>query len=180
MINQVYMQGPHPLKALKCIISIAASHKRTFSIMHIHVSRAHFHAKVQRLVLVRLQVEDRVGRRCWENWTVEQKHVWYTGRCEQWCHWQEHVKKWGFRLGLSSKNLSYQERHQVSGMTHGDDFVITGPTARLKEFESKMRGVYPVKAKIHHSRITRKHPSTRQKVALGKARNCVSLRSQTR
>ena len=40
--------------------------------------------------------------------------------------WQERVKSWGFQLGLSSKNLFRQERHQVSGMTHGDDFVLTG------------------------------------------------------
>ena len=62
--------------------------------------------------------------------------------------WQEHVKSWGFQLGLSSKNLFRQERHQVSGMTHGDDFVLTGPTEQLTEFEDKMTGVYPIKAKL--------------------------------
>ena len=53
--------GTPPLEALKAIISIAANHKETFSIMHIDVSRAYFHAKAQRLVLVRLPVEDRMG-----------------------------------------------------------------------------------------------------------------------
>ena len=53
--------GTPPLEALKCIISIAASHKKTFSVMHIDESRAYFHAKAQRPVLVRLPVEDRVG-----------------------------------------------------------------------------------------------------------------------
>ena len=33
-------------------------------------------------------------------------------------------------------------------MTHGDDFVLTGPTKRLMEFERKMTSVYPTKAKI--------------------------------
>ena len=37
--------GTPPLEALKALISIAASHKETFSIMHIDVSRAYFHAK---------------------------------------------------------------------------------------------------------------------------------------
>ena len=44
------------------------------------------------------------------------------------CNWQEHVNNWGFRLGLSSKNLFHQEGHQVSGLTqwrrlhaHGTD-----------------------------------------------------------
>ena len=49
------------MEALKAIISIAANHKETFSIMHIDVSRAYFHAKAQRLVLVRLPVEYRMG-----------------------------------------------------------------------------------------------------------------------
>ena len=50
-----------PLEALKAEISIAANYKETFSIMHIDVSRAYFHSKAQRLVLVRLPVEDRMG-----------------------------------------------------------------------------------------------------------------------
>ena len=45
--------GTLPLKALKTFISIPASHKQTFSIMQINLSRAYFHAKAQRLVLVR-------------------------------------------------------------------------------------------------------------------------------
>ena len=56
-------------------------------------------------------------------------------------------KSWGYQLGLSSKNLFCQERNQVSGMTHGDDFVLTGSTERLTEFENTMTGVYAIKAK---------------------------------
>ena len=48
--------------------------------------------------------------------------------------WQEHVKSWGIRLRLSSKNLFHHEENRVSGLTHGDDFVLTGPTKRLMEF----------------------------------------------
>ena len=40
--------GTPPLEALKAIISIAANHKEIFSILHIDVSRAYFHAKAQR------------------------------------------------------------------------------------------------------------------------------------
>ena len=53
--------GTPPLEALKARISIAAKHKETFSIMHIDVSRAYFHAKAHRPVLIRLPVEDRMG-----------------------------------------------------------------------------------------------------------------------
>ena len=53
--------GTPPLGALKATIHIAANHKHTFSIMHIDLSCACFHAKAQRLVLVRLPLEDRMG-----------------------------------------------------------------------------------------------------------------------
>ena len=53
--------GTPPLEASGAFNSIAANHKQTFSIMHIDVSRAYFHARAQRLVLVRLPVEDRIG-----------------------------------------------------------------------------------------------------------------------
>ena len=53
--------GTLPLEALKAIISIAANHKKMFSIMHIDVSRAYFHAKAQRPMLIRFPVENRMG-----------------------------------------------------------------------------------------------------------------------
>ena len=49
------------MEGLKATKSIAANHKEMFSIMHIDVSRAYFHAKAQRPVLIRLPVEDRTG-----------------------------------------------------------------------------------------------------------------------
>ena len=58
--------------------------------------------------------------------------------------WQEHVRNWGFQLGLSSKNLFQHKENRVSGLTHGD-FVLTGPTKKLMEFERKMTSVYPIK-----------------------------------
>ena len=54
--------GTLPLEALKVIIFIAASHSPEFSLMHVDVSRACFHAKLQRLVLVKMQVEDCLGK----------------------------------------------------------------------------------------------------------------------
>ena len=74
--------GTPPLEALKAIISIAASHKETFSIMHIDVSRAYFHAKAQRLVPIRLPVEEN-GYRRWESWIDEEEHVRHKGRSQQ-------------------------------------------------------------------------------------------------
>ena len=76
--------------------------------MHIDVSRPNFHGQAQRLVLVRLPVEDRMGGE--------------------------------YLLGLRSQNLLRQERHQVSGMTHRDDFELMGPTERVIQLEDKMTG----------------------------------------
>ena len=63
----LYAGTPPLLEALKAIISIAANHKETFSIMHIDVSRAYFHAKAQRL-------------RRWESRTDEEELVRNEGR----------------------------------------------------------------------------------------------------
>ena len=46
--------GTPPLETLKATIPIAASHSPEFSLMHVDVSRAYFHAKAQKLMLVRL------------------------------------------------------------------------------------------------------------------------------
>ena len=68
---------------------------------------------------------------------------------------------------------SIKRRHHNSGMTHGDDFVLTGPTERLTELNNKMRGVFH-QSKNPQPRFIGKHQSTEQKIALGKARYCVS------
>ena len=63
-------------------------------------------------------------------------------------NYQENAKNWEFQFGLSSKNLFHHKETRISGLTHGDDFVLTGPTKKLVEFERKMTSVYPIKAKI--------------------------------
>ena len=62
--------------------------------------------------------------------------------------WQEHVKNWGFQMGPSSKKTCFTTENRVSGLTHGDDFVLTGPTKKLMEFERKTTSIHPIKAKI--------------------------------
>ena len=45
-------------EALKAIVFIAASHSPESSLMHVDVSRAYFHAKAQRPVLLKSPAED--------------------------------------------------------------------------------------------------------------------------
>ena len=62
--------------------------------------------------------------------------------------WQEDVKNCGFPHGPNSKDLFHHRESRVSGLTHVDDFVLTGPTKKLMEIERKMTSVYPIKGKI--------------------------------
>ena len=141
--------GTPPVEAFNAIISVAANNKNTFSIMHIDVSRAYFHAKAQRPVLIRLPVEDRMGADAGKVGLMKKSMYGTRDAASNWERdWQGHVQKWGFQLGLSSKNLFHQKEDRVSGLTHGDDFVLTGTTEKLMEVERKMTSVYPIKAKV--------------------------------
>ena len=117
--------------------------------MHIDVSRAYFHAKAQRLLLIRLPVEYRLGTDSGKVGLMKKSMYGTRVAASNWERdWQEHIRNWCFQLGLSSKNLFHHKGDRVSGLTHGDDFVLTGPTKKLMEFERKMTSVYPIKAKI--------------------------------
>ena len=49
---------------------------------------------------------------------------------------------------VTSRNGEFHHKEdRVSGLTHGDDFVLTEPTEKCMEFERKMMCVYPIKAK---------------------------------
>ena len=58
--RQYLYAGTPPMEALRAIISVAANHKQTFSIMHIDVSRVYFRARAQ-------------GNLCWSvcQWRAE-------------------------------------------------------------------------------------------------------------
>ena len=87
--------GTPPLEALKAIISIAANHKETFSVIHIDVSRAYFHVEAQRPVLVRSPVEDRMGANAGKIGLLKRSMYGTRDAASNWerC-WQEHVKSW--------------------------------------------------------------------------------------
>ena len=90
--------------------------------------------------------------------------------------WQEHCKSLGYQLELSSKNLFRHEGHEDSGMTHGDDSVVTGPTLGLLELKNKIAGVYPIKTRFISHGSTE---SIKQNIALETARSVVTALTQT-
>ena len=108
--------GTPPLEALKAIMSIAASHSPEFSLVHVDVSRAYFHAKAQRLVLVKLPVEDCSGKDKGTIGRFEAEHVWYQRCSKHWERdWQGHLGNWRYELGRSSRKLvlQYEEGNLV-------------------------------------------------------------------
>ena len=58
-------------------------------------------------------------------------------------------------------------------MTHGDDFVITGPTDRLADLKNKIVGRVSNQNKNHQSRVNSEHQSTKQEFAMKKERGVV-------
>ena len=61
MTGQTCVQGLLRWRLCRLLYRLQRTTKETFSIMHIDVSRAYFHAKAQRPVLIRLPAEDRMG-----------------------------------------------------------------------------------------------------------------------
>ena len=62
--------------------------------------------------------------------------------------WQGHLENWGYELGRSSRILFHNKKRNTSGMTHGDDFVVTGTKESLLELKKQLESVYPIKASI--------------------------------
>ena len=103
--------GTPPLEALFAIISVAANNKNTLSIMHIDVSRACFHAKAQRLVLIRLPVEDRMGADARKVGLMKKSMYETRDVASNWERdWQGQIQKWGFQLGRQLEESRFTTR----------------------------------------------------------------------
>ena len=87
--------GTPPPEALKAIIPITASHSPEFSLMHVDVSRAYFHAKAQRLVLVKLPAEDRSEKDKGEIGLLKRSMYGTRDAASNWERdWQGHLENW--------------------------------------------------------------------------------------
>ena len=53
-------------------------------------------------------------------------------------------------------------------MTLGDDFVLTGPTERLSEFQTQHDRVEPNRSKTHQLQVNKEHQNIEEKVVLRK------------
>ena len=150
--------GTPPLEALKAIISIAANHKGTFSIMHIDVSRAYFHAKAQRPVLIRLPAEDRMG--CDKGKVGLMKKSMYGTRdaASNWERdWQENVEKCEISTGAQLEEFVPSQR---TPSVRIDTWRRFRAHWAHKETDGVQRGddkSIPHQCKDHQLWISRKH-----------------------
>ena len=141
--------GTPPLEVVKAFMSMAASHSPEFSLMHVDVSRGYFHAKAQWPVLVKLQSEDCSGKDEGKIGLLKKNMYGTRDAASNWERdWQGHLKNWGYEQGRSSRSLFHNKKRKTSGLTHGDDFVVTGTKESLLELKKQLESVYPIKESI--------------------------------
>ena len=81
--------------------------------MHVDVSRAYFRAKAQRLVLVKLPVEDCSGKDQGKIGLLK-KRTHCARDASNWeRHWQEHLGNWGYELERSSRSLFHNKKENL-------------------------------------------------------------------
>ena len=94
--------------------SIAASHSPEFSLMHVDVSCAYFHAKAQRPVLGKLPAEDCSGKDQGKIGLLTKSMYGTRDAASNWERdWQGHLENWDHVLGRSARSL-YHNKKEVS------------------------------------------------------------------
>ena len=122
--------------------------------MHIDVSRAYFHAKAQRPVLVKLPAEDCSGKDRGKNRTAEEKHVRYQRSAAK--HIGNEIGKGISTIGVTSWG-AVQETCATTreGKHRGrrDDFVVTGTKKCLSELKKQLESVCPITARASSGKV---------------------------
>ena len=168
--------GTPPLELLKAIISIAASHSPEFSLMHVDVLFACFHAKAHRPVLVKLPAEGCSGKDKGKIGLLKKSMQQASGKETG----KGMCRKLGLRAGAQPKKLVPQQDRETSGLTHGDHFVVTETKASLLELEKQLESAIPIKVSIVGAGSAKDHQGAGSENTLGRDRDIVSTRSLTR
>ena len=115
-------------------MSFAAGHSPEFSLIYVDVSRAYIHAKAQR------PVEDCSGKDVRKIGLLKKSMYGTRDAASKWERdWQGHLESWGYELGRSSSNLFHNMKKNTSGLTHGDDFVVSGTKGVYRSSRSSWR-----------------------------------------
>ena len=107
---------------LKSTISVAVSHSAEFSLMHLDVSRAYCHAKAQRVVLVKLPVEDWSAKYSGKIGLLKKNmHGTRDAASNRERDWQGHLENWDtswFKKSVSQQekeNFGFDTRRRLCG-----------------------------------------------------------------
>ena len=138
-----------PLEALKVILSMIATVNKGEVVMINDISRAFFHAKVERDVYIQLPEEDRkpgeehmCGKlRLSMYGTRDAAQNWYTEYSQQ-------LVRMGFVQGIASPCAFYHHERQIRTYVHGDDYVSTGTTGNLQWMRTELEKRYQVKTQV--------------------------------
>ena len=138
-----------PLEALKIILSMIATANKGEVVMVNDISRAFFHAKVEREVYVELPAEDRkpgeehlCGKLRFSMYgTRDAAQNWYNE------YFQQLVRS-GFVQGLASRCTFYHLEKQIRTYVHGDDYVSTGRPESFEWMRKELEKKCQVKTQV--------------------------------
>ena len=138
-----------PLEALKVILSMTASANKGEVIMVNDISRAFFHARVERDVYIQLPDEDRkageddlCGKlRLSMYGTRDAAQNWYKEYSQQ-------LVKMGFIQGIASPCTFFHPTRHIRTYVHGDDYVSIGLPANLNWMREELQKKYQVKTQV--------------------------------
>ena len=161
-------------------LTIAASQSPAFSLMHVDVSRAYFHAKAQRPMLVKLPTEDCSGKDKGKVGLLKKSMHGTRDAASKWERdWQGHLESCCYELGRSSRNLIHNQEKKTSGLTHGDGFVVTGTKGIMLELKQQLESVYPIKASIIGAGSTKSIKALNRRICLGETGTSISMTLDT-
>ena len=137
--------------------------------MHVDVSRANFHSKAQRPVLVKLPAEDCSGKDEGKNLTAEEEHV-RNQRCSNWARdWQGRLGNWRYEVVGSSRNLFHNKKKKTSGLTH----VVARSKKSLLELKKQLE-CFSNKSEHHRGRFGKERQGTEPENMLGRDKDILS------
>ena len=150
--SQLFSAMP-PLEAAKVLVSIMMSvgwsnKGKPLKLRHYDISRVHFQGTAQKLICIKLLVEDRqkyrkekFGRLVKSMYgTRDASHIWQLDYVNLICG-----ESGGFRRGKHSAALFHNPNQDVRKAVHDDDFVCVSDDDELKHIDSLLKSKYTAK-----------------------------------
>ena len=97
--------------------------------------------------------------------------------CER--DWQGHLENRGCELRRSPRNLFHNKERKPSGLTHGDDFVVTGTKESLLELKRQPESVHPIEASITGAGSAKRIKALNWKICWERQAYCINTITDT-